>query len=262
MDYQTIAFLQKGDIGILSLNQPDRLNSLTTEMASELKHCMRRVAEDETVAVLILTGKGRAFSAGGDLENFKKAYEAFQQRGVDESFADPQLPMAFIDFPKPMIAAVNGPAVGFGLTVGLTCDIRLASDKALFNCAFVRVGVTPEFGSSYFLPRLVGFGKAAELTLTAATIDAEEAMRIGLVNRVVPHDKLMEEALAMAETISRFPREAVLHSKALLRHGYHSALEQVMNYEGLVFQQLMHTKAHYQAVCDTMARIAAGKSIT
>jgi 2-(1,2-epoxy-1,2-dihydrophenyl)acetyl-CoA isomerase len=230
-------------------------------MASELKHCMRRASEDESVAVLILTGKGRAFSAGGDLENFKKAYETFQQRGVDESFADAQLPMAFIDFPKPMIAAVNGPAVGFGLTVGLTCDIRLASDQALFNCAFVRVGVTPEFGSSYFLPRLVGFGKAAELTLTASTIDADEALRIGLVNRVVPHDKLMEEAVAMADTISRLPREAILHSKALLRHGYHSTLEQVINYENLTFRSMMHTEAHYQAICKTIEQIASGNTI-
>lgn len=260
MDYKTIEFIQKDAVGILALNQPESLNSLTTVMTSELKHCMRRAAEDEAVAVLILTGKGRAFSAGGDLADFKKAYEAYHERGVDESFADAQLPMAFVDFPKPMIAAVNGPAVGFGLTVSLTCDIRLASDQARFSCAFVRIGVTPEFGSSYFLPRLVGFGKAAELTMTASTIDADEALRIGLVNRVVPHDKLMEEAMDMAETISGFPREAILHSKALLRHGHHSALEQVMDYEGLTFRHLMRTEAHYKAVCDTMARIAAGKS--
>lgn len=259
MQYHTIEFEQKGSVGILWLNQPDSLNSLTTEMASELKDCLQQAAGDESVAVLILTGKGRAFSAGGDLENFKRAYEAFHERGVDESFADAELPMAFIDFPKPMIAAINGPAVGFGLTVGLTCDIRLASDQAQFSCAFVRVGVCPEFGSSYFLPRLVGFGKAAELTMTASTIDAQEALRIGLVNRVVAHDNLMEEAMSMAETISGFPREAVLRSKALLRHGHHSTLEQVMEYEGLTFRHLMRTKDHYQAVCNTIDQIAAGK---
>jgi enoyl-CoA hydratase/carnithine racemase len=260
MQYTTIDYEKRGAVAILSLNRPDALNALSQEMKNELKECMHRATGDADVAVLILTGNGRAFSAGGDLHNFKRAYEVYRDNGPDESFADPALPQAFIDFPKPLIAAVNGPAVGFGLTVSLICDIRIASDRALFSCAFVRIGVTPEFGSSYFLPRLVGYGKAIELTLTARPIDAAEALKIGLVNRVTPHDMLMPEALEMAAGIARFPQEAVRASKALLRHGYHSTLDQVMAYEGLTFRHLMRTEAHYQAVCDTLERLQAGKN--
>jgi enoyl-CoA hydratase/carnithine racemase len=259
MHYTTIDYEKRGAVAILSLNRPDALNALSRDMKNELKECMQRAAGDADVAVLILTGKGRAFSAGGDLHNFKRAYEAYRDKGPDESFADPALPKAFIDFPKPLIAAVNGPAVGFGLTVSLICDIRIASDRALFNCAFVRIGVTPEFGSSYFLPRLVGYGKAIELTLTAQPIDAAEALKIGLVNRVTPHDMLMPEALEMAAGIARFPKEAVRASKALLRHGYQSTLDQVMAYEGLTFLQLMRTESHYRAVCHTIERLRAGR---
>jgi enoyl-CoA hydratase/carnithine racemase len=257
MAYTTIDYQKRGPVGVLAFNRPEKLNALSSEMKTELKRCLSAAADDPDTRVLILTGKGRAFSAGGDLNNFKEAYEAFRRNKSDDSFADPDLPKAFIDFPKPLIAAVNGPAVGFGLTVSLTCDIRIASQKAFFSCAFVRIGVSPEFGSSYFLPRLVGYGKAAELTLTAQSVDADEALRIGLVNRVVAPEDLMSEALHMAETIGAFSQAAIVKSKALLRHGLQSTLEQVLNYEGLVFRHLMQTEAHYAAVCQTIERLQA-----
>lgn len=260
MDYTAIKFEQEGPLGILSLNRPKALNSLSLEMKNELKDCLNRATRNESLRVLILTGEGRVFSAGGDLHDFKRAYEVWHREGRDISFADPELLKAFINFPKPIIAAVNGPAVGFGLTISLVCDIRIASDQSVFSCAFVRIGVTPEFGSSYFLPRLIGYGKAAELTMTAQTIDAAEALRIGLVNRVVPHAELMPAAKEIAITISQFPGEAIQMSKALLRHGCHSTLEQCIDYEGLTFRHLMRQKAHYETVCKTIEELAAAKS--
>jgi 2-(1,2-epoxy-1,2-dihydrophenyl)acetyl-CoA isomerase len=259
MNYTTIEFEKKGPVGILSLNRPETLNALSPDMKTDLMACMHRAADDDDLAVMIITGKGRAFSAGGDLNNFKRNYEAWRQGRSDATIADHNLPKAFIDFPKPMIAAINGPAVGFGLTVSLICDIRISSDQAMFSCAFVRIGVTPEFGSSYFLPRLVGYGKAMELALTAENFDAYEALRIGLVNRVTPHAELMSEAMQMAEIIGQFPRQAVLKCKALFRHGYHSTLDQVMQYEGLTFRHLTQTEDHYRTVCDTLARISKAK---
>jgi enoyl-CoA hydratase/carnithine racemase len=259
MNYTSIKFEQEGPLGILSLNRPKALNSLAPEMKTELKDCLQRATKNESLRVLILTGEGRAFSAGGDLHNFKKSYEAWHGEARDISFVDANLPKAFIIFPKPIIAAVNGPAVGFGLTVSLTCDIRIASDQSVFSCAFVRIGVTPEFGSSYFLPRLVGYGKAAELIMTAQTIDAAEALRIGLVNRVVPHAELMSAAKEMASTISQFPKEAIMMSKSLLRHGYHSTIEQSIEYEGLTFRHLMRQKAHYEMVCKTIEELSAAR---
>jgi 2-(1,2-epoxy-1,2-dihydrophenyl)acetyl-CoA isomerase len=260
MDYSTILYEKKGAVGILTLNRPDALNALSQQMKDELKHCMASAADDDELAVMILTGKGRAFSAGGDLKTFKSAYEVWRRTGADESITDSRLPKAFVDFPKPMIAAVNGPAIGFGLTVSLICDIRLASEAAVFSCAFVRIGVTPEFGSSYFLPRLVGIGKAMELALTAETIDAHEALRIGLINKVTAHDEIMTEAMRMAGTISAFPREAVRRCKALFRHGCHSTMEQVLDYEGSTFRQLTRTEDHYQAVCDTIEQISTSRT--
>ena len=255
MHYKTISVETKGSVGILSLNRPEVLNALSDEMRDDLIHFMRRAAEDDRLRVLIMTGKGRAFSAGGDLNMFKSAYERYRQEGQDSGFGGIDLPKVFTDFPKPLIAAVNGAAVGFGLTVTLTCDIRLASTDATFSCAFVRVGVTPEFGSSYFLPRLIGYGKAAELAFTGKMFDAEEAARIGLVNRIVAPRLLLAEAEALANEIAGMPPEAVQMTKRVLRHGSHSTLEQVLPYESLVFHHCSKTKEHYKAVCSILDRI-------
>jgi 2-(1,2-epoxy-1,2-dihydrophenyl)acetyl-CoA isomerase len=255
MDYETIAFEKKERIGILYLNRPEVLNALSPRMREELAHCLAHAARDEELRVLILTGKGRGFSAGADLNMFKDTYEAFRSGDEPQGFGDINLPKAFIDFPKPIIAAINGPAVGFGLTVTLTCDIRIASEKARFSCAFVRVGVTPEFGSSYFLTRLLGYGKAAELAFTARTIDAQEAAQIGLVNRVVGHDTLLPECEEMARNISQMPAGAIRMTKQILRHGYHSTLEQALPYEALVFQHQTRTGEHYEAVCRILEQL-------
>lgn len=255
MDYKTLAVETKGAIGILYLNRPEVLNALSHQMRDDLVHFFSWAAKEENLRVLILSGKGRAFSAGGDLTMFKAAHEAHRRTGEPTGFGDIHLPKALVDFPKPMIAAINGSAVGFGLTVTLPCDIRIASDQARFSCAFVRIGVTPEFGSSYFLPRLIGYGKAAELAFTARTFDAREAERIGLVDRVVEDGKLMEEAENLARTICQWPPDAVRKTKRLLRHGMQSTLDQVLPYEGLVFQDCTHTVAHYEAVCEVLRQI-------
>ncbi len=255
MDYTTIVFEKKEGLGILSLNRPEVLNALSPRMREELVHCLGHAATDEDLRVLILTGKGRGFSAGADLNMFKDAYERFRAGDEHQGFGDINVPTAFIDFPKPIIAAINGPAVGFGLTVTLTCDIRIASEKAKFSCAFVRVGVTPEFGSSYFLPRLLGYGKAAELAFTARTIDAQEAAQIGLVNRVVSHEGLLPECEEMARAISEMPAGAIRMTKQILRHGHHSTLEQTLPYESLVFQHQTRTGEHYEAVCKILEQL-------
>lgn len=260
MDYQTISYEEKEKIGFLRLNRPEVLNALSHEMRRELIHLMGRAARNDNLRVLVLSGNGRAFCAGADLNMFKTIYETYRQEGQSAEFGKVDLPRAFIDFPKPIIAAVNGPAVGFGLTLSLSCDIRIASERAKFNCAFVRVGVTPEFGSSYFLPRLIGYGKAAELAFTARTIDAEEALRIGLVNRVVDHRDLMGETERMAAQISEMPAQAIEMTKRILRHGYHSPLEQVLPYESLVFQECTRTKEHYEAVCQILEQIKGAKN--
>lgn len=255
MAYQTIVFEKKDRIGTLYLNRPEVLNALSDTMRQELLDVLADASADETLRVLILTGKGRAFSAGADLNMFKERYETYRAQGQGSGTDRVRLPKAFMKFPKPIIAAINGPAVGFGATLPLICDIRIASEQARISFAFAKLGVTPEFGSSYFLPRLIGYGKAAELVFTAKMMDAREALEIGVVNQVVPHDQLIGAAEEMAETIAQHPAEAVVAAKRLLRHGSHSTLEQVVDYEALIFQQATQTRAHYDAVLRTMEQL-------
>jgi enoyl-CoA hydratase/carnithine racemase len=259
MHYKTIASERKGAVGILYLNRPQVLNALSKEMQGELLHFMQEARDDDSLRVLILTGKGRAFSAGGDLNMFKQAYEAYQRDGSDSGLGGTNVPRAFIDFPKPIIAAINGAAFGFGLTVSLICDIRIAAANALFSCAFARIGVTPEFGSSYFLPKVVGYARAAELAFTAKDIDAQEAYRLGLINRVVPPEELMAVSEAVANEIAALPQEAIMMAKRVLRHGSQSTLEQALPYESLVFQYCTRTPEHYRTVCETLARLKGAR---
>ena len=255
MTYKTIATEKKDHIGWLYLNRPEVLNALSAEMRDELMDFLKRAAADDDLRVLILSGKGRAFSAGADLNMFKQNYEAYRQAGQNDALDRAELPKAFIHFPKPIIAAINGPAVGFGITLPLNCDIRIASSQAKFSFAFARVGVTPEFGSSFFLPRLIGYGKAAELIFTARMFEPREALEIGLVNRVVPHDQLLTEAEQLATEIVRMAPSAIRAAKKLLRHGSHSTLEQSLDYEALTFQHATQTQEHYDAVCRIMQQL-------
>jgi len=255
MNYETISVEQKDNVGFLYLNRPQVLNALSEEMRAELIHFLQQAGADDGLRVLVVTGKGRAFSAGGDLNMFKSRYESYRKEGPSGTFANLDLPRAFGQFPKPMIAAINGPAVGFGATMPLACDVRIASTQAQFSFAFVRLGLTPEFGSSCFLPRLIGYGKAAELVFTARMIDAQEALQIGLVNRVVATADLLMEAGKMAAEIARMPAGAIRAAKQVLRHGSHSTLEQVLAYEALTFQNAAQTQEHYDAVCKTIEQI-------
>lgn len=259
MIYNTIAVEKRNHIGLLFLNRPEVLNALSEEMSRELLHFLAGAAADDDLRVLILSGKGRAFSAGADLNMFQSRYEAYRESGQSANAARVELPRAFIGFPKPIIAAINGPAVGFGATVPLNCDIRLASTQAKISFAFARVGVTPEFGSSYFLPRLIGYGKAAELVYTAKMLDAQEALQIGLVNRVVAPEELLPAAEQMAAQIAQMPVAAIRDAKKLLRHGSHSTLEQVLEYESLVFQHATQTQEHYDAVNRIMEELKRAK---
>lgn len=248
MVYKTIELIREEGIALLYLNRPEVLNALNETMKNELIHALKETEEDDDVRVMVLSGRGRGFCAGADLHRFIE----FQQRDKDhkkkERFGSIDFPKAFIQYPKPLIAAINGPAYGFGFTVTLTCDIRLASKRAKFSCAFVRIGVTPEFCSTFFLPRLIGYGKAAELIFTARTFDAHEALEIGAVNQIFPHHQLISEAKKMARQIASMPLPAIQKSKELLRHSMQSTLDQVIEHEAAVFLDAMKTEEHRAAL--------------
>jgi len=252
MDYETILVEKKDYVTTLYLNRPEVLNAFSDEMRTDLIHFFKTAAEDPETRVVLVTGKGRAFSAGADLNVFKKRFEDYRREGQKDGSFRKMLPKAVLAFPKPIIAAINGPAVGVGATMPLSFDIRLASTEARFMFPFPRLGVTPEYCSSYYLPRIIGFGKAAELIYTAKMIDAEEALSIGLVNHVLSPEKLLPEAEKMAREIAAMTPYAIESAKRLLVAGLQSTPEQMIEYETIMLQQAMQTEEHYEAVCNML----------
>ena len=255
MKYKDIELIVEEGIAFIYLNRPKVLNALNETMKDELIHALKETEEDDNIRVLILTGRGRSFCAGADLNRFMEIQESDKEHKKKSRFGSIDFPRAFIQYPKPIIAAINGPSYGFGFTVTLTCDIRLASERAKFSCAFVRIGVTPELCSTYFLPRLIGYGKAAELIFTARPFDAHEALEIGALNQVFPHNRLMPEARKIAKQIASMPPTAVQKSKEILRHGMQSTLDQVIQHEAMVFLDSMKTEEHQLALSKLLAQM-------
>src|SRR4030042_1920637 len=255
MSYEDIELIRDEEIAFIYLNRPKALNALSETMKNELINALKETEEDDDIRVLILTGRGRSFCAGADLNRFIEAQEYDRGQKRKFKFGSLDFPRAFIQYPKPIIAAINGPSYGFGFTVTLTCDIRLASERAKFSCAFVRIGVTPEFCSTYFLPRLIGYGNAAALLFTARLFDAHEALEIGAVNQVFPHNRLMPEAKKMAKQIAYMPPTALQKSKELLRNWLQHILAQVIQHEALVFLDCMKTEQHQLALSTLLAQM-------
>jgi 2-(1,2-epoxy-1,2-dihydrophenyl)acetyl-CoA isomerase len=221
-------------IGTLTLNRPEKLNAYTTEMGEEVTAVLRAWREDPAVRAVILTGAGRGFCAGVDLEHLK-AHQAGGNaskgpRLGEEDFLK-KLPLELVAYPKPLIAAVNGPAIGVGVTMILPCDLRIASEDAKLGLTFVKLGILPGLGSTHLLSRIVGRAKALELVMTARTILAREALEIGLVNAVVPAEKLAATARELAATIAAHRPEVVAAAKAAANFGAEHSMEEAMRNE-------------------------------
>src|SRR6201982_2888293 len=183
-------------VALLVMNRPDKLNSLNNELATALNQTFEKIGRNDAVRVVVLTGAGRAFCAGGDLAAIGKGREARDSKQLEPILRmgmGAMLRMRRI--PQPVIAAVNGAAVGAGMNVALAADIRIAAEEAVFGQTFAKVGLFPDYGGTYFLPELVGPSKAAELLYTGDMIDAKEALRLGLVNCVVPAAQLAAEVM-------------------------------------------------------------------
>jgi 2-(1,2-epoxy-1,2-dihydrophenyl)acetyl-CoA isomerase len=236
----------------VALNRPHALNALNDELKCGLIDVLQKLDRDEAVRVIILTGAGKAFCAGGDIQGFKKRYEEFKSRGGSPEYYVNTLGETIYSISKPIIAAVNGLAIGGGLSIALACDIRIASVRAEFSAAYLMVGATPEIGSSYILPRLIGPGKAYELVLTGRRIGSSEAEEIGLVNRVVPADQLMKAAHEMADEIATLSPIAVRLAKKAIRHGMESTLAQALDYETHVITYCFGTQEHNEAITALM----------
>ena len=206
--YEQILFEQQGRVGVITLNRPERLNAWTWKMNAEIADAITRCNDDAGVGAVVITGAGRGFCSGADMGTFDRAIERRETATSDEERRAASAPppalqreapeIGFYQQSKPIICAINGPAIGVGLTMTLTMDLRIASDQARFSMRFVRMGIVPEASSTLYLPQIVGLSNALELSLTGRIIDAQEALRYGLVSRVVPHDQLLPETMALA----------------------------------------------------------------
>lgn len=204
-------------IATLVMNRPDRLNALNTELVTSLNDALGRLAKDGTVRVVVLTGAGRAFCAGGDLALIGHSRSAGIPRELELLLASgTQAVLTMRTMAQPVIAAVNGAAAGAGMNIALAADIRIAAEDAMFGQNFAKVGLFPDFGGTYFLPQLVGSAKAAELFYTGDMIDAKTALRLGIVNHVVPAGQLEAEAKSLAQKIAQGPPLAIRAVKKTL----------------------------------------------
>jgi len=204
----------KDSILILTMNRPEVRNAWDGKMHEEYRSVLTAVNDDDSIRAVILTGAPPAFSSGTDLSAFSGGAQAFTTSLSREGM----LPVMKLmrHFKKPIIAAINGAAVGMGVTVTLLCDIRIAAQSARFCLRFTELGVVPEFASAYMLPRIVGLGRAMDLCLTARTIDAAEALALGLVNRVVPDERLLPAALELAGNLAAKKGHAVRKTREML----------------------------------------------
>ena len=202
--YQAIIFSTDGPIATIKLNRPEKLNAFGGPMREEILDVLDLVAADERIRVLVVTGEGRGFSAGGDIDHLKHLREKKDEQGFRAVIAHGQkITRTMRWLGKPVIAAVNGPCAGAGFSFALGCDIRFASEAASFGASFALIGLHPDWGGSWFLPKLVGSAKACELVFTGTMISAQEAGNIGLVNRVVPHDQLMPAVMDLAHKMAK-----------------------------------------------------------
>ena len=240
----------KDGVAVLTLNRPDRLNAMSRPMLDTLLEALPRLAEDPAVGVLVLTGAGRGFCAGGDVKAMAEGNELGGQTMEERAQAlrsRMETSRWLHEMPKPTIAMMRGPAAGAGLSLAMACDLRIASDTVKLGTAFARVGYSGDFGGSYYLTQLVGTAKARELYFTADLLDAQQALGLGLVNRVVADARLEEETMALASRLARGPRVAYRYMKRNMNAAETASLKDMLDLEAWNHTRTGMTEDHREA---------------
>lgn len=237
---------------LLRFNRPERMNAMGGTLMPEFTAAIEEGTKDDGVGAFVVTGEGRAWCAGADLEDAGQRQESGDAPRRRSSQLDTMGPgrsiLAIYKSGKPMIAAVNGVAVGGGFGLCSAFDIRIASDRARFGTIFIKRALASDFGLSYFLPRMVGHERAAELFYTGRIVEAEEALQLGIVSRVVPHDQLVEESLAFASQVANQPPTALAYTRRMLQHSQWATLEQQLEFEWPLQRDLIQGPEFKEAV--------------
>ena len=252
---------KRGNVAIMTMNRPDRLNALSGEMLDALVANAHDFWHDSSVRCVVITGAGRGFCAGGDVKSMAEGRE-FADNSVQAKAnalrGKMEISRLLHEMPKPTIAMVRGPIAGAGMSIGLSCDIRVASDTLTFTTAFANVGYAGDFGGSYFLSHLVGTAKARELYYTAAKVKSEEALALGIVNRVVPDADLESETMALAEQLANGPTVALGYMKRNMNAAENESLARCLDMEALHHTLAGETEDHKNA---TKAFVAKEKPV-
>jgi 2-(1,2-epoxy-1,2-dihydrophenyl)acetyl-CoA isomerase len=233
-EYETILYEKKDNVATITLNRPERMNAINVQMNADLKNSLKEAKEDSDVRVVVITGSGKAFCAGADVQDF--ASGKFREEAAGNNMIIH--PYDFFRLYKPIIAAVNGVAVGFGTNLTLSCDMIYASEKASFGEFFIRMGLIPDMNGSFLLPKFIGIHKAKELIFSGKRIFAEEALKIGLVNDVFPHDELLPKIMEIANHLAEQAPLALALSKEAVNRGYDK-----------IFAEMLKVETEFNAKC-------------
>ncbi|MGN6565866.1 MAG: enoyl-CoA hydratase [Thermomicrobiales bacterium] len=248
---QAIATVREGSMLIVTFNRPEVLNAFNDEMIAGLQDAIRQAERDAAVRCVVLTGAGRGFCAGQDLGVFKAREAAGAGEGMVREHLRAgynQIVLRMRGLEKPIVASINGIAAGVGLSLALAADLRIAADNALFTLGFSKIGLIPDGGASFMLPLLVGLGRASELAFTSDRVDAQEAHRLGLINRVVPAADLPEATLALARDLAAMPTRALGLTKRAFNHAILPDLAAWLDYEAHIQETASRTQDHREGV--------------
>lgn len=261
MDDPEPTLLTDDDAGVrtIRLNRPDVLNAFNDDMLASLAKAVRAAEKDSTVRCVVITGSGRAFSSGQDLADVKARYDSPEPIELGQHLRDTYNPIInkLRTMEKPVIAAVNGVAAGAGCSLALACDMRLAAEFASFIQAFIHVGVIPDSGSTFMLPRLVGMARAMELAFTGRRVKAEEAVRIGLANRMVADDALHDETMTLARKLATLPTKTIGLTKRAIGAAWNNDLPAQLDYEAQLQTTAGKTHDHREGVAAFLEKRAA-----
>jgi len=241
MSYEAILYESRGPVAIITLNKPERLNAIGGAVREEVHAAVEAAHQDDAVRAAIITGAGRGFCSGADLSGAATRAAGgggipsltTQGERMDEMGWVGRWAKRFAHFDKPLIAAVNGVAAGAGMSMALACDVRVGSTNARFKTVFVERNLSPDSGMSYFLPRIVGYSRAADLVFSSRAVNAEEAYRIGLLDRLVEPDALIEESVKLALEMAQWPPLAIRMAKRVLQHNQDAELDDALRYESV-----------------------------
>lgn len=242
---ECVTYEIKNGVAIIKLNQPQSLNALSDNLKRDLLKAIEDAEEDPEVKALVLTGEGKAFSAGGDV---KAMGERTTLESVEKINRTTKLILRISEVNKPLIAAVSGYAMGAGLSLALAADIIIAEKNATFGLSFVKVGLIPDCGLLYFLPKAVGLWKAKEWIYSGAVVSAEEALESGLINKLVENGDALNESITFAENLAEKPIQTISFAKSILNNGHHLDLKDTIQYENYAQAILQQTEDHKEGL--------------